>query len=343
MDRQLLHRPIACIFFIGAVSASPSLLAGPIETWQGARAEVDASGRHASQQGSVATADAGGWDTIRYTSPNANLGPDAYRVSAESAARAEVLGTPDALLRVGMSATVGNPGTRPMYPSSVTSTSAEASWIGDRIHVAANDQASLPGSVRLGVGVELENYWSEHNPFYDGTTIRGVVDLNLGGRLIRLQDDLALHSYPPLSFSSWLVRRGFDAAEEVSPRVGSYRLGHRALAFLDLAIDEEGWTDPFDLSIKTRAYLPLLSNEGLLLRLDNLTLSLVDLTLPDGTPLSDAGYTATFESGLALPQPIPEPTAIACWLALVTAATGWLRSRRGLRPRTAPAGPALAA
>lgn len=79
------------------------------------------------------------------------------------------------------------------------------------------------------------------------------------------------------------------------------------------------------------------------MRHDNFTLSLVDLTLPDGTSLSDAGYTATFESGLALPRPVPEPAAIACWLALATAAAGWLQSARGRRSGSAHATSGLAA
>ena len=53
---------------------------------------------------------------------------------------------------------------------------------------------------------------------------------------------------------------------------------------------------------------------------------------------ADAGYTATFESGLALPQPVPEPAAIACWLALAAATSGWLRTPRRLPSCHVPAG-----
>lgn len=259
MDRQLLHRPIAYVFFIAALSASPALLAGPIDTWQGARAEVDANGQLASQQGSVAEADAAGEADIgSYYRNDASLRYISI-IKERSTARAEVLGTPDTLLRVSMQTSIDVPGTLPWYQGISESASAKASWIGERIHVAANDPASLPDSVRLGVQVELADVWSQ--PTHDSSskfTPGGAVDLRLGGRLIRVSDRHRLYSSS--DFSLRLVRSGFDVAERVSTPDDPDGSRYRALALLDLAIDDQGWSDPFDLSLRSSAHLQLEGN-----------------------------------------------------------------------------------
>jgi hypothetical protein len=53
------------------------------------------------------------------------------------------------------------------------------------------------------------------------------------------------------------------------------------------------------------------------------------VTLPDGTPLEQKGYTVTFESGLP-PEPIPEPATWAAWSLLK--AFGMAMIRRGPFP-----------
>jgi hypothetical protein len=57
------------------------------------------------------------------------------------------------------------------------------------------------------------------------------------------------------------------------------------------------------------------------------TVSMLDLTLPDGTPLHEAGYSVAFDSGLAWPQPVPEPAPIAL-LGAGMALAGWMRWRK---------------
>jgi hypothetical protein len=53
----------------------------------------------------------------------------------------------------------------------------------------------------------------------------------------------------------------------------------------------------------------------------SISLSLTGVTLPDGTPLTAAGYGVSFASGMALPeQPVPEPATFVVWGLLAVAA-----------------------
>ncbi|SIN92262.1 hypothetical protein SAMN05444166_1626 [Singulisphaera sp. GP187] len=317
INPQRLSYPAFCIAFL----SSPILLAEPIETWQGAKAQVYASGTEASQQGAVAEASATGKTRIYYTSSNAQYEPDAWSVEARSTAKAEAIGTRDALLRVGVTHRNDNPGTYPLFGHSdpPAYASAEASWVGDRIHIAPGPDGVIPEHVRLGVMLELPNPWLEASGYGVGV---GNIDLKLGDRLLSVGGGFRRDS-PRDDISSQLVQLGFDSAERVAPD----SIYFHAKAFVDLAIDHQGWSDPFDLSLKAIAATGLESNSWSYIGLGAITVSLDDLVLSDGTSVVDAGYSATFESGLDWPQPVPEPASMACWFALVSVA-GWRSLKR---------------
>jgi hypothetical protein len=94
----------------------------------------------------------------------------------------------------------------------------------------------------------------------------------------------------------------------------------------DLLLDEHGVSDPLNFALTSRPTNYFVSNHGFQVTHDA-TLSLLDLTLPDGTPLHEAGYSVTFDSGLAWPQPVPEPAPIAL-LGAGMALAGWRRWRK---------------
>lgn len=330
MDWKRIPRLVACPTFLATLLSSPVLLADPITPWEGARADAYASGVQSSQQGSVAEASANGKTRVYYTSPNANYEPDAYSVEARSFAKAEVLGTRDALFRLNINHEVDNPGTRPTnghtIPYGADGAIAEASWNGDRIHITQNQNGAMPDHVRLGVMLELNSPWQWADPVPSSGS---VIDLKFGDRAIKFG---GLRTDPfGLDISSRLVEAGFDSAERIQqPDLGRYQ----AKAFLDLAIDDQGWSNPFDLNLKVGAGTFLESNRGLYIGVNDLTLSLDDLILSDGTSLVDAGYDVSFASGLEWPQPVPEPASIACWFALVGSA-GWQLSRKRFRTAAA--------
>jgi hypothetical protein len=329
MDWKRLPPLVAVPGFVVALLSGSAVFAAPLNTWEGAKAEVYASGDQESNQGPVAEAEASGETQILYTSPNVNYQPDAYSVKAKSSAKAEALGTPDALLRVNIEHHVDNPGTRPtMSHSDVSpSASAEASWTGDRIHIERNDKGTLPDSVRLGVTLKLDNVWGS-NSLYD--SIRGgSVDLKLGDRSIHLNDSNFLSRPEPQNpdVSSWLLKQGFDSATKV-PNTNTIQ----AQTFVDLPIDDQGWSKAIDLSLKSTALMSLMSNQPIDVKHTDFTLALNNLSLSDGTPISDAGYSATFDSGfsfsrLGTPNTVPEPTSLAAWFAVVGSA-GWLSRKR---------------
>jgi hypothetical protein len=320
MDWSRSRRFTTLHVFISAVLTSPALVAGPIEPWQGGSAEVHAVGDQSSQQGTHADVSAAGQTHLYYSSVY-DSDPNAFSVEARGSAHAQVLGAADALLRVNASYGVDNPGTQPRgFHSDVsTLTTAQASWIGDRIHIGPNANGTIPDSIRVGVTVTLSNpdgWIRSYDPPRSGT-----VDLQVGGRHIQVSGWSENRD-----LTGWLVSLGFDSAKGITtPGYPGIFFSYQAKVFLDLAVDAQGWTDPFDLSLKSSVSGLPGSNEGLLMAPGAFTLGLDDITLSDGTSVTAAGYNVAFDSGLA--WPVPEPASAACWAALVAAAVGVSRKR----------------
>jgi hypothetical protein len=75
----------------------------------------------------------------------------------------------------------------------------------------------------------------------------------------------------------------------------------------------------------------MLSNETIATSHD-ITISLLAVTLPDGTPLDEAGYSVAFDSGLSWGTSVPEPGSVAIW-TVVVAGLG-IAARKGSRLRS---------
>jgi len=91
---------------------------------------------------------------------------------------------------------------------------------------------------------------------------------------------------------------------------------------ITLALHPNGVSDPFSLSVSSiGSSSPLVDALSTSSYSSSISLSLTGVTLPDGTPLSAAGYSASFASGMALPeQPVPEPATVVVWGLLAAAA-----------------------
>src|SRR5262249_35587539 len=85
---------------------------------------------------------------------------------------------------------------------------------------------------------------------------------------------------------------------------------------IKLALHPNGASDPFSVGLSSsQAVQPITIPVNL--PPSSLSLALSSITLPDGSPLSSEGFTATFASGLTLaPQSVPEPSTLAIWLSI---------------------------
>ncbi|WP_422929260.1 hypothetical protein [Singulisphaera sp. PoT] len=322
------------IFFLGwfggGVFAGPVLHADPITSWNGGSTSVESLGQTSSEQGSHSESAVRGSTTFSYASVYDPF-PGAYKVDAGGTADARVNGTADNLLQVNATYSVGNPGTSPYdYQSPVPAQSiAQASWDGDRIHIGPDANGVIPDSIRLGVGMDLSPVWGYTRTLFDSPR-GGTLDVQIGNQHIQLNDqstwgDPAYHSS---DISAWFVKQGFASAQNVvnSSNPWSTPIYH-VMAYLNLPVDANGWTSAFDLGLKSTmdGGFPQ-SNSSIDMAPGTFSLSLDDITLPDGTSVVDAGHVVTFESGLAWATPVPEPGSLALAASMVLGAIG-LRKR----------------
>lgn len=101
---------------------------------------------------------------------------------------------------------------------------------------------------------------------------------------------------------------------------------YHAKTFLDLPVDANGWTSSFDLSLKSTLAGTASTDGAVRMVPGTFSLSLDDITMPDGTSVVDAGHVVTFESGLAWATPVPEPGSLVLAASMALGAFG-LRKR----------------
>jgi hypothetical protein len=185
----------------------------------------------------------------------------------------------------------------PSYPIGAT-----ASWNNDSLTVRGPAGASLPDAVLLQFQIDVTPtaYAQPFNAISQSVGINGQQhSIGSGGdKLIQLQT--------PQGMST-------------GPQVGTFNI--------KLALHSDGVSDPFSLSVSSNQYVAAnWWTQSWALTPSSISLSLTGVTLPDGTPLSSAGYAVTFASGMTLPeQPVPEPAALVAWTLL---AIGALSVRR---------------
>jgi hypothetical protein len=288
---------LTCV--IAVIKLSNSCRADAMNSWQGASAIVDANGKQATDAGATAAASTYG----SYTASSAGGWGQPLTIGISGSGSANASGNPDNLLTAGAYLTLGATGrlTAPLSPTYPIS--ATASWNNDAVIVNAPPGASLPNSVQLQFKVDLLPDSSVQASGLSTAMVKAngqTFYLDGGGYSggIQLQ--------PPLPWPG--TNAGVDQ-------------DHTGTFDIKLALHPNGVSDPFSLSVSVSRATEWSTMYSVFDSGDKLSLSLTGVTLPDGTPLTAAGYGVSFASGLTLPeQPVPEPATFVLWGLLAAGA-----------------------
>src|SRR5208283_2921186 len=184
---------------------------------------------------------------------------------------ASASGNPDNLLTASATLNMGETGVLRAPISHSYSPEATASWNNDAVIVHAPPGVSLPNSARLQFKVDL---------LPDAQRQEGAMNvavLQINGHMIVVD----WNGSTDLKFHPTLPYPGTGG--------GSDQQHYTATFNINLALHPDGVSDPFSLSLQTgRSIQPnTMFNwySG-----DSVSLSLTGVTLPDGTPLTAAGY-----------------------------------------------------
>jgi hypothetical protein len=292
----------ACV----AITLANSCRADAINSWQGASASVDAGGKQATDAGATASASTGG----TYTLSSAwgaywNGGPYPLSIPINSGGSASASGNPDNLLtastylKYGPTGVLSAPIVGPDNPIQAT-----ASWNNDSLIVHAPPGTSLPDSVQLQFKVDV----LPGLPGAGGEN--GSLSIGINGNNTQLTGFGFLGAGLP----------GGGEVGGVKLQPIDSELHHQTGTFnIALALHPNGVSDPFSLSVSSiGSPAANLNTFGALSYASSISLSLTGVTLPDGTPLTAAGYGGSFASGMALP--VPEPATFVVWGLLAVAA-----------------------
>lgn len=299
--------------------------AAAIHPWSGAGAQVRVFDRIDSATGASAVQSAEGEAVIDYEGVS-----DRYQVRVRGAATAEASGRPEGLLRVDTSYSTGNPGTRPRDYRG-TEVRALATWTDDAVSVRAPEGTRLPEAVRLHFALDF------------GRLRFGSLALTFNDNVLRASEDEFVnqgtrYQYKPQGadrfrelFNLNDPPEGIDSYDPVhrdDPDTGRER---RVTFHLDLPVDDAGVSAPFSLGLESVPSVGLVSNQFVSADHRDFTVSLTDVRLPDGTPLTSQVYAVSFASGLSWSEPVPEPASLAIWglVACVAGRTARRRARSG--------------
>lgn len=301
----------ACV----AITLANSCRADAINSWQGASASVDAGGKQATDAGATASASTGGSYSLSSWWAGAPSQPVSF--SIESGGSASASGNPDNLLTATTSLNMPGEGRLGPIVGTVHPLQATASWNGDSLIVHAPPGASLPDSVQLQFKVDLSPALAGYGIYFGSGSGAPYLSIGINGKTTNLT--------PVNQLGSGLggVVGDLGGVKLQPPDSPSY---HQTGTFnIALALHPNGVSDPFSLSVSSSFGSSLYNGYEYGWRSgSSISLSLTGVTLPDGTPLTAAGYGGAFASGMALPeQSVPEPATFVVWgLLAVAAVTG---------------------
>jgi hypothetical protein len=268
--------------------------------------------QNSSQQGTTATASAGGTEGFDYIGSD---GVTWFHQNTTGSLSASAGSDPARLLQVTASDKSPDPGLM-SSPGQLSNghlsggVTATAGWTNDSVTVTNPSGSNLPDTIRLDFALTISNTWAM--PFgtlkatYNGTTLSYAADGMYGS--------LGLRPDPSNSgkVDTSTVAAGTD-------RVDTFHI--------DLALDKAGHSDPFSLGLQLAPFMGLFSDSPANYKNATANLALTGITLPDGTPLSSLGDSVSFASDLTAPASVPEPQALAAW-ALIVASVAGFGSRR---------------
>ncbi len=295
----------ACV----AITLANSCRADAINSWQGASASVNAGGQQATNAGATASASTGGTYTLSSEWSVGN-GYNPLSIPINSGGSASASGNPDNLLTASTylkyrpTGDLLAPILGPDNPIQAT-----ASWNNDSLIVHAHSGASLPNSVQLQFKVDL---WPGLTSTFVSPGLNGNLSIGINGINTNLTP-VAPGQY------FWGVAGDLGGVKLQPSSPDGNQTGTLNIT---LALHPNGVSDPFSLSVSSiGSSSPLVDALSTSSYSSLISLSLTGVTLPDGTPLTAAGYSASFASGMALPeQPVPEPATFVVWGLLAVAA-----------------------
>jgi hypothetical protein len=325
---------LALGFAMGVPVLGPAARGDAMGPWNGASASTTVFDQSASQQGATAEASSSKTQIIDYMDYFG--GSDSDGVSGSASASAT--GQPDRLLSVQSQYEAGDPGTPAVTPTfqGPGPVMASASWTNDAVILTPPVGGTLPDSVRLQFALTVTPLIPDNSNLYGGPFFSLPIE-SLNTVQVRANNQ----SYtvgqsnvegpwmtsPPVGNGS---SSAFDSVTTFPPSLIAFpdprdnRYQTIGTFHLDLPLSASGVSAPFNLMLAlplTTGVFPMYS----ILEAQSAVLALTDVTLPDGTALISKGYGVTFESGM--PSPVPEPTSLACW-GLVASAAGWVGRRR---------------
>jgi hypothetical protein len=295
---------------------------GITNAWSGASASTTYDSQSSSQQGATASASSSGQSTLSIqptSNPVVAQDPIPLQTSGSVGASAGI--DPAHLLQVTASANSPDPGSSYVILGSNDSATASASWSNDAVMVKAPAGSSTPDMIRLNFTMTFVT---------PGTLPGATLTATFNG-----QKDVVYSSYGT-SFShvdaSGNVTNGTPASIDSTNANGGtsspYPAGGLKDSFhIDLPVSSSGLSAPFNLSLALNP--PVGLNRDTPTIFDGLAgnLALTSVTLPDGTILSSLGDSVSFESGLGVPDAVPEPASLLAWGLGLAGVVAW-KTRR---------------
>ncbi|HEX8200545.1 MAG TPA: hypothetical protein VF590_08655 [Isosphaeraceae bacterium] len=313
---------------IGAGGLEARSHADAIHPWAGAGAEVQVFNQWNTQSGTVAALAAQGQKDVAYIP---DLAPE-RTWPVYGRARAEATGRPEALLRVDGSYSASTYGSF-RGSSEGTTVRASATWTGDAVHVQVPEGANPPESIRVHVALDFLRSSSSFGSMSLRLNDRTFAARAWGGEYEGVYDLLHFYELEPGSgfpqpIETAHLPEGFDSLVFPGPADSRGGVTGRATFHLDLPVNASGDSAPFSLGLESNLSLGIQSNANIFAEHRDFTVSLTDVTLPDGTPLASRGYAVSFASGLPWPAAVPEPASLAGWGLVAALAGAAARSRR---------------
>ena len=308
--------PMRQVVFVATWVLGVGPLASASSTFSGTGfgASAQALDQYSSQSGSN-PASASTTTTIHYTLfPTATSnGPTPASIQATASAYAAAgPATGDGnLLEIRSYGYTNNPGMTVGAYSVSPQTETSATWSGVAATVLAPAGSALPGSIRL-------EFQATYSPPSSLTSF-GIQGPSFAPQQVTLINQFGTGTNLSL----------VGAGTALQPGEAPVQLNAAGLLqgdfHLDLPLSSSGVSQVFGLSLASD--LPVMLSSLNVTNINNMSLALVGMELPDGTSLDAQGYSVSFQSGLPYaPLPVPEPAAWAAW-GLVAAVCG-LRCRR---------------
>lgn len=194
---------------------------------------------------------------------------------------------------------------------------AKATWTNDSIHIQPLNGQALPDHIKVQFEVNMD---LSADGFMIDTRrgLYGTIELGINEKTQEFGywDFLKSDSNPT-------VVQFFDGGVKSNGR-GMTTENVTGVVSLDLAVNSNGWTDPFSLSLKSVPGESFYSNTPNSLT-KGITIGIKDVTTLDGKSLESEGFSISYASDQPLPTPVPEPSSWVVAFTLMTIGIGYRR------------------